>query len=57
MISWMKYECFQRGISPQVFKKAQMRDLLEIFEIKDAIDTKQIRQDEIERMLAEMRGY
>jgi len=53
----MKYECFQRGISPQAFKKAQMRDLLEIFEIKDAIDTKQIRQVEIDRMMAEMRGY
>ena len=56
MLSWMKHQCFEKGIPPQVFKKMQMRDLLEIFEINQAINQKQIRQAQIDEAISEMKS-
>ena len=52
----MKYQCFQRGISPNEFKKMEIRDLIEIFEIHNAVETKQIRQAKIDEALERMRS-
>lgn len=52
----MKYQCFEKGIPPQVFKQMQMRDLLEIFAIGNAIKQKQIRQAFIDQAIAEMQS-
>jgi len=56
MLAWMKYQCFEKGIPPQVFKQMQMRDLLEIFAIGNAIKQKQIRQAFIDQAIAEMQS-
>lgn len=51
----MKCECFKKGIPPQVFKKIQMRDLLEIFSINSAMEQKQMRQAKIDEAIANMK--
>ena len=53
-MSWMKSQCFLRGISPREFKRMEMRDILEIFEINNAIDSKKIRSAKLQQAIAEM---
>ena len=51
----MKYECFKKGIPPQVFKQMQMRDILEIFEINNAVEQKKLRQAKIDDAMRNMK--
>lgn len=51
----MKYKCFKEGFSPREFKKMEMRDLLEIFEIDNALESKKIRQDNMDQAMANMK--
>ena len=52
---WLKYKFFKAGISPQEFRKCQMRDIINIMEINNAMDTKMAREQKIKEMVARMK--
>ena len=52
---WLKYKFFEQGISPHEFRKCQMRDIKDIMDIKDTIDSKAMREVEVRDMIARMR--
>lgn len=37
---WWKYLFWEKGIDPNTFKKCQMRDIKDIMDIKNAIESK-----------------
>jgi len=51
---WAKYQFFERGISPEEFKKTQIRDLRDIMEIKNAVKEKNIREEKVREMISKM---
>lgn len=52
---WIKYKFFEQGISPEEFRRCQVRDLRDIMDIKNAMDTRAIRESKIRDMIARMR--
>ncbi len=55
MLLWIKYKFFKAGISPHEFKKCTMKDILDVMEINNAMDTKMMREQKIKEMIARMR--
>ena len=55
VLLWSKYQFFKRGISPEEFKKTQMRDLRDIMEINKAVEEKQIREEKVREMIESMK--
>ncbi len=54
MLLWTKYKFFKAGISPHEFRKCRMRDIIDIMEINNAMDTKMAREQKIKEMIARM---
>jgi len=54
MLLWIKYKFFEAGISPDEFRKCQIRDIQDIMEIKNAIDQRAMREAKIRDMIANM---
>lgn len=52
---WFKYKFFESGISPDEFKKCQLRDIKDIFDIKNAIDKRASREQKVRDMIAKMK--
>ncbi len=52
---WFKYLCFERGISPEEFKKSEMRDIEDILSIKNAVDNKIKNENEIQAAMMQMK--
>lgn len=52
---WLKYKFFEQGISPREFRKCQMRDIKDIMDIKETVDSRIIRESEVREMMARMR--
>ncbi|NOR84700.1 hypothetical protein GQ473_01140 [archaeon] len=55
-LMWWRFMCFEKGICPRDARKTYMKDIREILEIKNAISEKQIRQQQIEKMMNNIRG-
>jgi hypothetical protein len=56
-LALLKYHFFKEGISPREFRKCQMRDILEIIELKDAIEEKEQRERNIEETMSKMKKW
>ncbi len=54
-VMWLKYQFFEKGISPHEFRKCRVKDIKEIMDIKEAIDDKAMREKTISDMRAQMR--
>ncbi len=54
-ILWAKYQFFERGIGPDEFRKARMGDIVDIMQIKNAVKEKQLREEMVKEMIANMR--
>ena len=52
---WLKYKFFEQGISPREFRKCQIRDIRDIMDLKETVDSKVMRESEIQNMIARMR--
>ena len=52
---WAKYQFFERGIGPDEFRRTQMRDIVDIMQIKNAIKEKQLREELVREMMANMK--
>jgi len=52
---WLKYKFFEAGISPNEFRKCQIRDIKDIMDIKEAMDTRAMRNAKVRDMMARMR--
>ena len=55
VLLWAKYQFFKKGISPEEFKRTQMRDLRDIMEINKAVKDKQIREEKVREMIESMK--
>jgi hypothetical protein len=55
MLLWVKYKFFEVGISPNEFRKCHIKDIQDIMEIKNAIDERAMREQEIRNMIASMK--
>jgi len=55
VLLWAKYQFFEKGISPEEFKRTQMRDLRDIMEIKNAVKDKQLREEKVREMIESMK--
>jgi len=51
---WM-YKCYKEGISPNEFRKCQIRDIRDIMEINDAMIEKSMREAKINELKSSMR--
>ena len=47
ILLWLKYKFFKEGISPREFNKMAMRDIHDIIDIDNAMEEKQLREQEI----------
>jgi len=52
---WIKYKFFKAGISPSEFSKCTMKDIIDIMEISNTLDTKMMREQKIKEMVARMK--
>lgn len=52
---WIKNQFFKNGISPNDFRKCQMRDILDILEIESEIEEKQKREQEVQNLINKMK--
>lgn len=52
---WWRSTCFDKGISPIAARKTHLREIKEIFAIKNAIAEKQIAQQEIDKLMNSVR--
>jgi len=52
---WFKNKFFRKGISPNDFRKCQMRDILDILEIESEINEKQKREQEVLDLINKMK--
>ena len=52
---WAKYQFFERGIGPDEFRRTQMRDIVDIMQIKNAVKEKQLREELVREMMANMK--
>jgi len=52
---WSKYQFFEKGISPNEFRKCRMKDIKEIMEVKNAINERAMREQKVKNMIAKMR--
>lgn len=55
VLIWLKYQAWEKGISPFEFKKIQIRDLHDIIDIKNAMDEKSQREQNIQNMMRGMK--
>jgi len=55
VLLWNKYQFFERGISPEEFKRTQMRDMRDIMEINNAVKERQIREEKVREMIMKMK--
>lgn len=53
---WLKYKFFESGISPNEFKKCQMRDIKDVLDIKEAVEERRQRENDIQSALSGMKG-
>ncbi len=53
---WAKLQFFKKGIGPSEFKKCQMRDIKDVLGISLEINLKQMREQEIQRLMAQQNG-
>lgn len=51
---WRMYQLYQQGISPYEFRKCNMDDLNDIFEIQKAVNEKSKREAEVEKAMRGM---
>jgi len=51
---WLKYKFFEAGISPNEFRKSQMKDIKDIMDIKDAVEERRQRENDIQDALSRM---
>ena len=49
---WAKHKFFEKGISTNEFKKCQMRDIRDVLDISSEINSKKIREQEIQDIIA-----
>ena len=52
---WLKYKFFKLGISPREFNKCRMKDIIDVMEINNAMETKMMREQKIKEMIARMK--
>ncbi len=52
---WLKYQFFEKGISPYEFRKCRVKDIKDIMDIKEAVDEREMREKTIMEMRANMR--
>ncbi len=52
----MKWRYWKNGISARDFKKEQIRDIIDIAEIDEAIAQKQLTEAEIQKAIWNMKG-
>ena len=55
IIMWKMYKAYQNGISPADFRKCNMDDLDNIFELQNAVNEKVERERKIQEAMARMR--
>jgi len=51
----MMYDAYSKGISPREFRKTRIRDLIDIIELKNAFDEKNLREAEIQKIMNSIR--
>ena len=52
---WLKYKCFEVGISPNEFRKCQIRDIKDIMELKNAVDERALREQKVREMMGTLK--
>lgn len=52
---WWRYNCFDKGISPREARKTYVREIREIFAIKNAITERKASLQEIQDMMNKIR--
>ncbi len=52
---WLKYQFFEKGISPHEFRKCRVRDIKEIMDIKTAIEDRAMREKKVRDMRANLK--
>ena len=55
ILLWKMYKAYQSGISPAEFRKCNMDDLNNIFEIQTAVNEKSERERKVKEAMARMR--
>jgi len=55
ILMWKMYKAYQIGISPTEFRKCNMDDLNNIFEIQTAVNEKSERERKVKEAMARMR--
>jgi len=51
----LKYKFFEQGISPEEFRKCQMRDVRDIMDIKNEIEIRAQRNAKVREMISRMK--
>ena len=51
---WLKHKFWLKGIGPEQFKKAQMRDIMDIMDIEGAISERKEREGAIQDAINSM---
>ena len=52
---YMKHKFFEKGISPNEFRKCQMRDMNDINDIKQEIEERKNRENEVQSLINKMK--
>lgn len=50
----MMYDAYKQGISPQQFRRSRISDIIDIMEIKNAVEEKTLREQEIQKLMAKV---
>jgi len=51
---WMKYRCFEQGISPYEFRKCRLRDLNDVIDINTAVEERKKRIQKTNEAVSQM---
>ncbi len=54
VLLWAKHQFFEKGISPEEFRRTQIRDIGDVRDIQNAVMEKKIREEKIREMMARM---
>jgi len=52
---WYKWVAFRKGIGPCEFRKGQMRDWIDIMKIEGAIGKRDLRTNQVNKLLSKVR--
>jgi len=52
---WLKYKFFEAGISPNEFRKCQLRDIKDIMDLKNTVEERAMREQKVREMMSRMK--